>query len=236
MDFKLMRLAVVAAVTAIALIIAAVIASNSELLKKRNNSSGTEESAADTEAEKVQATKYGDRIGDNLKAFLTDESFFDSEETGDTGFDESDVVAVSIEASGHPGSLEANIINNSSGEVVEGTAFTISVALSEQTPGSREERVYTDADSDGRITVEDLEEGMYRVTLKEASGFHVPTDAVEVYVTQPMRAAEEAPPAEEQGEAPADEQGEAPAEEQGEAPPDMQEEIQAETTEVDLGN
>lgn len=129
---------------------------------------GTEE-----DAEADGASGNGGQRGDDLSAFLRDETFFDPEvkfksiETysGRTVFLMMSSVAKDLRI----------MIVDSVGQLVTGTPFEVTV----QGAGK-----YTDSDEDGIIYIDGLRAGEYSVTLEEAEGYKVPNTITSIQVKQ----------------------------------------------------
>lgn len=129
---------------------------------------GTEE-----DAEADGAGGDGGQRGDDLSAFLRDETFFDPEvkfksiETysGRTVFLMMSSVAKDLRI----------MIVDSVGQLVTGTPFEVTV----QGAGK-----YTDSDEDGIIYIDGLRAGEYSVTLEEAEGYKVPNTITSIQVKQ----------------------------------------------------
>ena len=181
MDFKLIRVSVLAFVSAMALIVVAVLATNSDLFK-RGSPDDSSAAASSYATDEGTATEFGERIGDDLKAFLKDPEFFDDATDNTSGYSEQDVTSLTLLAESTDTGLEARIMNNSTGELEMGVLFRLSVAPSSQARSEGEERVFTDENEDGRIEAVDLPAGIYDVKLLAQEGYHVPAEPLVVTV------------------------------------------------------
>lgn len=173
MDAKLQRLTILGSLAAILMVSLLVFITNAD---NRNNSrnhttpSGTQ---ADV-VEEIEATQpaRGGQIGNNLSAFLKDDSFFDEEinpvlEAARDQSNSLSLIVTSVEKD-----LRIQIVNIQ-GEPVEGESFFVEVEdLGE----------YKDLDQDGVIYIGDLDAGEYFVELRPISGYKVPITPTRVRV------------------------------------------------------
>lgn len=114
----------------------------------------------------------GQQIGDDLSAFLRDESFFDQEVNPvlEAALDQSNslsLIVTSVEKD-----LRIQIVGQG-GEPVTGESFYVEL----QDVGE-----YKDLDQDGVIYIGDLDAGEYYVSLKPLSGYKVPVNETKVRV------------------------------------------------------
>ncbi len=199
MDSKTVRLAVLLAITAIALILVTVYAVN-DGGKKRHGSAGeaaTTDQAVTADAggtgmgeqaedpmRKVTGSDfvaYGEQIGDQPKAFLYDESFFDPMRDVVTGISEGNEITLTMSAQATDNMIHVSIVNERGG-LEAGTAFQV---IAEQASNGKE-KTYTDTDRDGQIEFRVQANGTYRLRLLEAKGYEVPAAAVVVKVDAPI--------------------------------------------------
>ncbi len=121
--------------------------------------------------ENTKETFEGKQLGNNLKAFLEDEEFFDKEKTKYEEYLEQrntlSMILTSIEKD-----LRIKVVNID-GNIVTGYPFVVDV---------EDKGEYTDEDEDGIIYVPYLKAGDYTVTLKEAEGYIVPDNGARVNV------------------------------------------------------
>ncbi len=171
MDSRKIKKTLFAMIVVFAVIVGALAAANLEQVKQKL---GLTADGQPEETALIEETDgNGGQRGDNLSAFLQDETFFDPE-----------VRFKSIEAySGRNVFLMMSsvakdlrvMVVDSIGNLVTGTPFTITV----QGVGE-----YTDTDKDGIIYIDGLRSGEYSVSLKEEEGFHVPNTITSIQVRQ----------------------------------------------------
>lgn len=170
MDSKLRRMAILSSMAVILLVAVLVLYTN------RDESKGpeavrlqTEQTAEPEETDGQQSTG---QIGDDLSAFLKDNTFFDQEVNPilEAAKDESSrlsLIVTSVEKD-----LRIQIVDKS-GEPVTGESFYVSL------DGVGE---YKDLDRDGVIYIGDLTAGEYFVELLPISGYRVPDNETRVRV------------------------------------------------------
>lgn len=130
--------------------------------------------SADTMAEMgttEEENANGGQIGQNLSAFLQDETFFDPE-VRFKSIESYSGKSVSMVMSSVSKDLRIMIVD-SLGELVTGAPFTVTL----QGMGS-----YTDEDEDGIIYIDKLRAGEYSVSLEELEGYHVPNTIMTIQV------------------------------------------------------
>ncbi|MCI9253535.1 MAG: hypothetical protein HFI58_01665 [Lachnospiraceae bacterium] len=171
MDFRKIRRILFIMIFLFLLLVGVIAAANLDQVKQKlglGGQGGTEE-----ETEEAQADRGDGQRGDDLSAFLRDETFFDPE-----------VKFKSIETySGRTVSLMMSsvakdlriMIVDSVGQLVTGTPFQVTV----QGAGK-----YTDSDEDGIIYIDNLRAGEYSVSLEEAEGYRVPNTITSIQVKQ----------------------------------------------------
>ena len=113
----------------------------------------------------------GGQIGQNLSAFLQDETFFDPE-VQFKSIESYSGKSVSMVMSSVSKDLRIMIVD-SLGELVTGVPFTVTL----QGMGS-----YTDEDEDGIIYIDKLRAGEYSVSLEELEGYRVPNTIMTIQV------------------------------------------------------
>lgn len=173
MDEKLRRLAILGSLAAILMVSLLVFFTNAD--DRSNNRKHTTPSETQTditdEVEETQSSPSG-QIGNNLSAFLGDDSFFDQEVNPilEAARDQSNslsLIVTSVEKD-----LRIQIVNIQ-GEPVGGESFFVELEdLGE----------YKDLDQDGVIYVGDLDAGEYFVELKPIAGYKVPVTPTRVRV------------------------------------------------------
>ena len=196
MDSKTVRLAVLLAITAISLILVTVYAVNDEGKKKHPTTDGSAITGTTLDAgtdgtdpaedplRKVTSSDfitYGEQIGDQPKAFMYDESFFDPMRDVVTGISEGNEITLTMSARAVDDMIHVSVTNERGG-LEAGTAFQV---IAEQAANGKE-KTYTDTDRDGQIEFRVLASGTYRLRLLEAKGYQVPATAVVVRVDVPV--------------------------------------------------
>ena len=187
MDFKIIRLAILMFISLLALILVVIYATNTTRIDTLLN--GTSDASAESAISATEeiSSDYGEQIGDNLKAFLTDENFFDQNSALEE-ISSQDVQSVSMEVSPGKGSIAVKIMNERGG-LETGELFSVSVTAQKNrgnTHASKtvREKVYTDDDMNGIIEVDDLSVGSYLVRMQQIPGYHIPVTGVMTEVTQ----------------------------------------------------
>lgn len=186
MDSKLQKTAILSSLAAILVVTLAVLFTNRDTTPARVPAESETETETGTE-ESGQPVKGG-QIGDDLKAFEYDDSFFDPESNSvlEAAKDMSNrlsLVVTSVEKD-----LRIQVVDNE-GVPVSGSSFFVELAklaengggLGGQAP-SAEDGSYKDLDQDGVIYIGDLEAGEYSVKLAPISGYKVPTTRTRVRV------------------------------------------------------
>lgn len=121
----------------------------------------------------VQPESYGaGQVGDDLSAFMKDETFFDPEinpilEAARDQENRLSLMVTSVEKD-----LRIQIVDNE-GNPVTGESFYVSL---------RDMGEYKDLDKDGVIYIGDLDSGEYYVELLPIAGYHVPNNETRVHV------------------------------------------------------
>ena len=160
MDSKRMRRALFAMVGMFLLLIAVIALMNLDTVKSKLGLAQEPEREMAT----IEETETdGGQIGNDLSAFLRDETFFD-EEPRFKSIETYSGRNVFLMMSSVAKDLRVMVVD-SVGRLVTGAPFTIEVQ------GGGE---YTDEDEDGIIYIEGLRAGEYAVSLQELEGFHVP--------------------------------------------------------------
>ncbi|MCR5178692.1 MAG: hypothetical protein K6C95_06880 [Lachnospiraceae bacterium] len=191
MDSKTVRLAVVMALTAVVLIVLAVYAVNADRIKARLSPREETPDAADT-GESADAgddtyiqvvdgnfRAFGEQIGNQTKAFLYDEGFFDPMQDIAV-ISDGDEEMLTLGAAVLGDSIHVTVTNPRGG-IETDTAFQVSVSG----PTLSEEKTWTDTDRDGQIDVPITGVGTYRIRMLEISGYRTPSDTCFVKVEKP---------------------------------------------------
>lgn len=176
MDSKLRRMAILCSMGVILLVSLLVLYTNggtgSRNEPPRGTASPREEERADGQAEIGDNGVVNGQIGNDLSAFLRDDTFFDQEvnpvlEAARENASRLSLVVTSVEKD-----LRIQIVD-SQGELVAGESFFVKLdGLGE----------YKDLDKDGVIYIGDLAAGEYHVELMPMEGYRVPENETRVRV------------------------------------------------------
>lgn len=163
MDSKFRRLAIIAAILAIAVVVLLVLLFNRDSMR---GSTRGQEASADSSAPPSRVYTGG-QVGDNLSAFMDDDSFWDPEpnEFLDkllAGKNLS-LIVTSVERD-----LRIQVVDGD-GKLVTGEGFYVDIVHDDENTACK------DLDRDGVIYVADLEPGTYDITLRPVEGYRVPT-------------------------------------------------------------
>ena len=170
MDSKKLRRTLFLVVMMFFMITVVVAMMNWELIEEKLGLGGRTEETIVSVEEPVTEDK---QIGNDLQAFMRDETFFDSE-THYKSIETYSGKAVSVVMSSVAKDLRIMIVD-SSGKLVSGFPFTVSIqGLGE----------YTDTDRDGVIYIDKLRAGEYGVSFNEAEGYRVPNTVMTIKVKQ----------------------------------------------------
>ena len=170
MDSKLKKTAIFFCVMAILSIALIVVMANWRAIFGDANKSVT----ADKNIVTQEQIKEDGQIGDDLRGFLTDDTFFDKEKDDYDwnslyNSNKLSMIVTSIEKD-----LRIQIVDLF-GQLVEGESFYVTVE------GVGE---YKDLDKDGIVYIADLKAGEYQVSLKEAEGYQVPSNSTKIRVKE----------------------------------------------------
>ncbi len=169
MDRKLRRLAIMGSMAVILIVTLLVFYANPQQENERWGSTASQESQQPEESVPPKG-----QIGNDLSAFLRDESFFDEEinpilEAASDQSNALSMVVTSVEKD-----LRIQVVNPE-GEPVEGESFFVRLTdLGE----------YKDLDQDGIIYIGDLDPGEYELSLLPAEGYKVPVNSTRVRVKE----------------------------------------------------
>ena len=114
------------------------------------------------------------QIGDDTRAFLSDDTFFDPDKQPYSSIKKIDGKSLSLLMTSVQKDLRIQIVDNA-GKLVEGEDFCVVLN------GSKE---YKDDDKDGVIYIEYLGAGDYEVALKEVEGYRIPDTSAKITVKQ----------------------------------------------------
>ncbi len=176
MDSRLKKMAILGSIAMILLVSILVAWSNMD--HKRGSDTGPAEEAAqaspspEPEPQEQQENNTTGQIGDDLSAFMRDETFFDAEINSilEAARDQSNrlsLMVTSVEKD-----LRIQIVDNE-GKPVTGESFYVSL---------KDKGEYKDLDKDGIIYIGDLDSGEYYVELLPISGYRVPNNETRVHV------------------------------------------------------
>ena len=181
MDSKTKHTAVFLVTVMVLMIVAIVIYANRNVLEKRFFGEETVQTAQpeQTQAENTINRATG-QIGDDLSAFMQDETFFNSESLLDKYRPAGEENKLSMVVTSIEQDLRIQIVNYE-GEPVSGESFyvTLQGAGEKQEEGSGE---YKDLNQDGVVYIADLKPGDYYVSLNRISGYKVPENPTKVRV------------------------------------------------------
>ncbi|MCH5274551.1 MAG: glycoside hydrolase family 25 protein [Lachnospiraceae bacterium] len=169
MDSKLKRLTIIASVSVIVFTFLLVLLFNSS--KRPVSTMQTEETLTETEPESGLIYQNG-MIGNDLSAFMRDDTFFDPETNPFLDRLLEDRNRLSLIVTSIEKDLRIQIVD-SDNVLVTGESFFVELA------GLGE---YKDLDKDGVIYVANLPAGDYEVSLKPLEGYRVPTGSTRVRV------------------------------------------------------
>lgn len=181
MDSKTKHTAVFLVTVMVLMIVAIVIYANRNVLEKRFFGEETVQTAQpeQTQTENTINRATG-QIGDDLSAFMQDETFFNSESLLDKYRPAGEENKLSMVVTSIEQDLRIQIVNYE-GKPVSGESFyvTLQGAGEKQEEGSGE---YKDLNQDGVVYIADLKPGDYYVSLNRISGYKVPENPTKVRV------------------------------------------------------
>ena len=173
MDSKLRKLTILGSMVMILMVSVLVVFGNTDHDNSRPDSGTTEGTRQSSPEPKAEPENYvAGQIGDDLSAFMRDETFFDPEinpilEAAREQANRLSLVVTSVEKD-----LRIQIVDNE-GNPVTGESFYVSL---------RDMGEYKDLDKDGIIYIGDLDSGEYYVELLPIAGYHVPSNETRVHV------------------------------------------------------
>lgn len=200
MDSKLKRTAILSSLAAMLIVVLAVFWTNRD--GGSHNPRGSEPVVSETDSSAAESGTGGSntalingQIGDDLKAFERDDSFFDPEtnsilEAAKDMSNRLSLVVTSVEKD-----LRIQVVN-SEGIPVQGESFYVELSRAENADrqsetaeqssgalaGSDRDGSYKDLDKDGILYIGDLQAGEYLVRLEPISGYKVPNSQTRVKV------------------------------------------------------
>ena len=168
MDSKLKKNAILFCIMAILCIASIVVIANwQQLFLKKSNSVPIQ-----TDEDVSEVISEGGQIGDDLKAFMEDEQFFDKD-SDDYDWNslyksnKLSMIVTSIEKD-----LRIQIVDLY-GKLVTGESFYVTV---------EDVGEYKDLDKDGVVYIADLKAGEYKVSLNDIDGYLVPSNSTKIRV------------------------------------------------------
>ncbi len=191
MDSKLRRTAILSSLAAILVVTLAVLYTNRDTNRHSgsNRTPQSTQSEASAESESDSDVVQNGQIGNDLKAFEYDDSFFDPVKNPVLDAAKNMAKRLSLVVTSVEKDLRIQIVN-SEGVPVEGESFYVELEKAaedgqspagQETPSS-EDGSYKDLDKDGIIYIGDLEAGEYLVQLAAISGYKVPASRTRVKV------------------------------------------------------
>ena len=122
----------------------------------------------------MQGESQGGQIGEDTRAFLTDETFFDPDKQPYSSIEKYQGKGLSLLMTSVQRDLRIQIVDNA-GNLVKGENFCVVLNKTDE---------YTDEDQDGVIYIEHLRAGDYAVELKELPGYMAPGGPAQITVKQ----------------------------------------------------
>lgn len=172
MGSKGMKRALVSMILMFLVLAAVILASNPDMVRQKLG--GKTQEQTDTE-NPAQDMEEGGQIGEDLSAFVQDETFFDPE----VKFKSIEMYSgtrVTMTAASAEKDLYI-FIEDSVGELVKGARFVAELwDIGE----------YEDEDEDGIIHIKDLEPGEYSISLQELKGYQVPDTITTIRVKEKL--------------------------------------------------
>lgn len=170
MDSKKLRRTLFAVVMVFLMITVIVFMMNWELVEKKL---GWKQNIQEVDMEIEESPSDEKQVGNDLSAFLQDETFFDAENKYKS-IETYSGKSVSFLMSSVAKDLRIMFVD-SSGELITGAPFSVNIqGLGE----------YTDDDEDGIIYIDKLRAGEYSVSMKEMEGYRVPNTVTSIKVKQ----------------------------------------------------
>lgn len=172
MDSKLKRTCIMASIGVIALVALLVLYANREQQNPGGGQAPPPQPTARVQTQEITYDEYGQRIGNDLSAFLRDATFFDPEENTwlEQKMDEQNRLSLAVT------SVEKDLriqVVDFDGKPVSGQTFLVDLE------GQGE---YKDLDQDGILYIGGLNAGEYYVSLQEIEGYKVPVNPTRVQV------------------------------------------------------
>lgn len=169
MDSKLKKNAIIFVTFAILCVASIVIIANWQTLFGRNRVAIVDKADTDTEAVFADG-----QIGDDLRGFLSDETFFDEKEDTFNWEDYYKTDRLSMIVTSIEKDLRIQVVDVL-GELVTGESIFVTL---------KDVGEYKDLDQDGVIYIADLEPGEYNVSLNPLEGYSVPENSTRIKVKE----------------------------------------------------
>ena len=171
MDSKLKRLTLIGVLSVLLLVFLVVVLVNSDHLAEKKQTISKSESSSEVVPAVPENNIVTGQIGNDLHAFLSDNTFFDKEETYLSKYE--DVAnRLSLIVTSVQKDLRVQVVDYD-GNLVTERGFVIEIE------GQGE---FKDLDQDGVIYIADLPSGEYNVVLQPVEGFKVPLKGTKVKV------------------------------------------------------
>ncbi len=173
MDFRLKRYCILGSMGVILLVALLVLLVNRERQTPGGEQTADEtQTASQTQSQEVTYDEYGQRIGNDLSAFMRDATFFDPEENTWLAEKLEDQNRLSLVVTSVERDLRIQVVDRA-GLPVTGESFMVELE------GKGE---YKDLDQDGVVYIGGLSSGEYYVSLQEIEGYKVPVNPTRVQV------------------------------------------------------
>lgn len=147
------------------------------LYGKHNSLTKAEETANISEqqnADEIPEDTKGKQIGSDIRAFMSDETFFEPDKKPYSSIEKMDGKNLSLLMTSVQKDLRIQIVDNA-GKLVTGESFCVVL---------NDDKEYSDEDQDGIIYIEHLRAGDYEVALREMEGYRVPDTNARITVKQ----------------------------------------------------
>lgn len=173
MDSRLKRYCILGSMGVILLVALLVLYVNREnQAPVGGRTTGQTQTVSQSRSQEVTYDEYGERIGNDLSAFLQDATFFDPEENTWLAERLEDQNRLSLVVTSVEQDLRIQVVDTE-GKPVTGQSFMVELE------GRGE---YKDLDQDGVVYIGELSSGEYYVSLQEIEGYKVPVNPTRVQV------------------------------------------------------
>lgn len=176
MDSKVKHTAIFIMFVMIVMVFGIVVYTNYDMIERRflKEEESVQTESGQSEWSGAQVNRVTGQIGDDLSAFMQDETFFNSQSILDKYRPKGDENRLSIVVTSVEQDLRIQVVDYE-GEPVEGESFYITINENDE---------YKDLDQDGIIHIADLKPGDYYVSLNAISGYKVPENPTKVRVKE----------------------------------------------------